>query len=50
LGLPAPQYHHHDLLVDAEGKKFSKRDHAPTLRALREAGKTPEEVWLMATA
>ncbi len=44
LGLPTPGYHHHTLLVDADGRKFSKRDRAPTLRALRESGKTAAEV------
>ncbi|MBY0510592.1 MAG: tRNA glutamyl-Q(34) synthetase GluQRS [Rhodospirillaceae bacterium] len=42
--LPVPRYRHHRLIADAGGKKFSKRDHAPTLRALRESGATPERV------
>lgn len=44
LGLPTPHYHHHKLLVDAAGRKFSKRDQAPTLKALRESGRTPVDV------
>jgi len=44
LGLPAPAYAHHKLILDADGKKFSKRDRATTLRALREAGVTPAEI------
>jgi glutamyl-Q tRNA(Asp) synthetase len=48
LNLPTPQYHHHDLLLGADGKKFSKRDQAPTLRNLRVAGKTPDDVRAMA--
>ncbi len=44
LGLPTPEWHHHRLIADAEGKRLAKRDHAPTLAALREAGATPEEV------
>lgn len=48
LGLPTPLYHHHRLLTDATGRRFAKRDRALTLRALREAGKTPEEVRAMA--
>lgn len=48
LGLPAPRYHHHRLLVDASGRKFSKRDQAPTLKALRESGRTPADVRAMA--
>jgi glutamyl-Q tRNA(Asp) synthetase len=44
LGLPAPAYFHHPLVLDETGKKFSKRDQAPTLRALRAAGVSPAEV------
>jgi glutamyl-Q tRNA(Asp) synthetase len=50
LKLPTPHYHHHGLLLDADGKKFSKRDQAPTLRSLRAAGKTPADVRAMITA
>ena len=38
LSLPAPSYAHHRLILDADGRKFSKRNQAVTLRALREAG------------
>ncbi len=48
LDLPVPRYRHHRLLTDASGKRFAKRDQALTLRALREAGRTPEEVRAMA--
>jgi glutamyl-Q tRNA(Asp) synthetase len=41
LGLPTPEYHHHDLLLDAEGRRLAKRHGAPTLAALREAGADP---------
>jgi glutamyl-Q tRNA(Asp) synthetase len=44
LGLPTPRYRHHALLADAAGKRYAKRDRALTLRALREAGRTPAEV------
>jgi glutamyl-Q tRNA(Asp) synthetase len=44
LGLPTPDYEHHPLLRDAEGRRLSKRDRALSLRALREAGRTPDEV------
>jgi glutamyl-Q tRNA(Asp) synthetase len=44
LGLPAPLYAHHRLVLDARGKKFSKRDHSVTLRSLRECGATPGEI------
>jgi glutamyl-Q tRNA(Asp) synthetase len=48
LDLPVPRYRHHQLLTDASGKRFAKRDKGLTLRALREAGWTPEEVRAMA--
>jgi glutamyl-Q tRNA(Asp) synthetase len=44
LGLPAPAYAHHRLIFDDAGKKFSKRDHAATLRDLRDHGVTPEQI------
>ena len=47
LDLPTPRYRHHKLLTDASGKRFAKRDKALTLRALRESGKTPDEVRAM---
>lgn len=48
LDLPTPDYWHHGLLLDAEGKRLAKRDRATTIRDLRAAGKTPEEVRAMA--
>lgn len=48
LGLPVLGYHHHRLLLDPSGRKFSKRDGAVTLRSLREAGRRPAEVRAMA--
>jgi glutamyl-Q tRNA(Asp) synthetase len=44
LGLPAPEYAHHRLVLDHAGKKFSKRDQAVTLRSLRATGATPESI------
>lgn len=44
LDLPAPAYAHHRLILDETGRKFSKRDHAVTLRSLRESGATPENI------
>lgn len=44
LGLPAPIYQHHKLILGPDGKRFAKRDQAVTLRALRAEGKTPEDV------
>jgi glutamyl-Q tRNA(Asp) synthetase len=44
LGLPAPAYHHHRLLLDAEGKKLSKSTQATGLRELRAQGTTPADI------
>ncbi|ACI91888.1 glutamyl-Q tRNA(Asp) synthetase (Glu-Q-RSs) [Afipia carboxidovorans OM5] len=44
MGLPAPVYHHHRLLRDAEGRKLSKSAQAPSLRALRAEGKSPQNI------
>lgn len=41
LGLPAPRYHHHRLLLDVDGRKLSKSTRATGLRELREQGLTP---------
>jgi glutamyl-Q tRNA(Asp) synthetase len=38
LGLAAPVYRHHDLLLDGEGQKLAKSRHAPSLRDLRASG------------
>jgi glutamyl-Q tRNA(Asp) synthetase len=44
LNLHAPDYHHHRLFTDKSGRRFAKRDKAPTLAALRESGQSPEDV------
>ena len=44
LDLPVPQWHHHRLICDENGRRLAKRDHARSLRSLREAGWTPERV------
>jgi glutamyl-Q tRNA(Asp) synthetase len=44
LGLPELHYAHHPLVLDEQGRKFSKRDQAATLRSLRESGISPIEV------
>ncbi len=41
LGLGVPRYAHHRLILDAQGRKFSKRERSPTLRAVRAQGATP---------
>ncbi len=38
LDLPEPVYRHHRLLLGPDGKKFSKRDHAMSLRDIRASG------------
>ncbi len=45
LGLKVPQYHHHDLLLDHEGKRFAKRNDGVTLQHLRTVEKkTPADI------
>jgi len=44
LALPAPLYHHHRLILDAEGRKLSKSTQATALRELRQQGVTPADV------
>ena len=38
LGLPAPTYLHHEMVIHEDGRRLAKRDQAPTLAALRESG------------
>jgi len=38
LGLPEPTYLHHPLVTHDDGRRLAKRDLAPTLTAMREAG------------
>ena len=44
LDLPAPAYHHHRLILDADGRKLSKSTAATGLRELRAQGATPADV------
>jgi glutamyl-Q tRNA(Asp) synthetase len=44
LGLPAPIYRHHRLLLDRDGNKLAKRTKSTTLRDLRASGWTPLDV------
>lgn len=44
LGLPEPRYHHHRLLFGADGRKLSKSLGATSLKSLRTAGATADEV------
>ena len=47
LGFEPPQYHHHGLLVGADGRRFAKRDRSMTIKALREGGKTLSDVFAL---
>jgi len=48
LDLPEPDYYHHPLVIDpTTGRRFAKRDKSITLQALREGGKTPQDIWKM---
>jgi glutamyl/glutaminyl-tRNA synthetase len=44
LGLPVPEWHHHRLITDETGKRLAKRDNARSLKSLREAGWSPQDV------
>jgi glutamyl-Q tRNA(Asp) synthetase len=44
LGLPKPRYHHHRLLLDADGRKLSKSTQATGLRELKAKGLTPPAI------
>ncbi|WP_454916646.1 tRNA glutamyl-Q(34) synthetase GluQRS [Xanthobacter sediminis] len=44
LGLPAPVYHHHRLILDESGRKLSKSSDATSLAALRAAGVSAQEI------
>jgi glutamyl-Q tRNA(Asp) synthetase len=48
LDLPTPRYRHHALLIDAAGRRLSKRDGALAVRAMRERGMVPEEILALA--
>jgi len=44
LDLPAPTYHHHRVILDAEGRKLAKSTRATGLRELRAQGLTPADI------
>lgn len=44
LGLPAPTYRHHRLILRPDGRRFAKRDTAETLADLRARGVTPGDL------
>lgn len=44
LDLPPPAYHHHRLILGADGRKLSKSEGSTGLSALRAEGKTPSDI------
>ncbi len=48
FGLPVPEWHHHALIAGPDGERLAKRHDALSIRALRQAGKTPAEVRALA--
>jgi glutamyl-Q tRNA(Asp) synthetase len=44
LGLPEPDYHHHRLVLDEDGRKLSKSIASTSLRELRASGVTPLDI------
>ncbi len=44
LGLPAPVYMHHRLILDETGQKLAKSSGATALGALRRGGATPDDI------
>jgi glutamyl-Q tRNA(Asp) synthetase len=44
LDLPVPLYHHHRLILDADGRKLSKSTQATGLRELRAQGATGQDI------
>ena len=50
LGFSTPSYHHHPLLTDETGRRFTKRDQSMTIRSLRQEGRTRAEVRDMTSA
>ncbi len=45
LGYATPRYAHHRLLLGPDGKRLAKRGRSVAIRALRQDGKTPEDVF-----
>lgn len=48
MGWPVPRYHHHALLVGADGKRYAKRYKSLALRAVRQSGATPKNILVQA--
>jgi glutamyl-Q tRNA(Asp) synthetase len=48
LGLPVPDYRHHELIADAMGNRLAKRAGSQTVAALRAAGRDADAIRAMA--
>lgn len=48
LDLPEPEWQHHRLLADTDGKRLAKRSNAQAIRVLRAAGYSPADVRTLA--
>jgi len=44
MNWPVPRYHHHALLVGADGKRYSKTDKSLAIRAMRQSGASPQNI------
>ena len=44
LDLPTPVYHHHPLLIGADGQRLAKRNGATTISSMRAAGVDPKRL------
>lgn len=44
LRLPTPDYHHHRLIRDEQGKRLAKRDDARAIALYRRDGATPDDI------
>jgi len=45
LGLVSPRYVHHDLVLDDDGEKLSKSVSSKSIRSLKTAGLSKEDIW-----
>jgi glutamyl-Q tRNA(Asp) synthetase len=45
LGLPVPEYAHHQLLTDPSGERLAKRRGSESIRSLMQKGRTADELW-----
>ena len=50
LDLPTPQYHHHALLLDSEGRRLAKRKGSKSLRDYRNEGLSAADIKAMLSA